>query len=63
METLTSDVAALMSSKKSSASILDVVGADVNSTFDRSMQFQLVSDTFHISSGGQTFGDNYNIQI
>lgn len=53
METLSSDMAGLMSSKKSSASILDIVGADVNSSYDRAMQVQLMSDTFHISAGGQ----------
>jgi hypothetical protein len=35
METLGADMASLMSSKKSSASILDIVGADVNSSYDR----------------------------
>ena len=43
---------------------MDVVGADIGGSFDRSMQTQIVSDTFHISSGGQ---DNVaplsNIQI
>lgn len=38
METLSSDMAGLMSAKKSSASILDIVGADVNSSYDRAMQ-------------------------
>jgi hypothetical protein len=52
METLSADMASLMSSKKASASILDVVGADVNSSFDRAMQVQVVSDTFHLSAGG-----------
>lgn len=52
METLASDMASMMSSKKGSQSILDVVGADMNTSYDRAMQVQLVSDTFHISAGG-----------
>lgn len=35
MEVLQADMAQLMSSKKSSNSILDIVGADVNSSYDR----------------------------
>ena len=32
---------------------MDVVGADINSpSFDRNMQVQVVSDTYHISLGG-----------
>lgn len=61
METLASDMASMMSSKKSSQSILDVVGADMNTSYHRAMQVQLVSDTFHVSAGSQTFGGNYNI--
>jgi hypothetical protein len=63
METLSSDMAGLMSSKRASASILDIVGADVNSSYDRAMQVQVLSDTFHLSAGGQTFGGNFNIQV
>ena len=53
METLAADMAGLMTSKTKAQSLMDVVGADVNSSFDRSMQYQIVSDTFHISTGGQ----------
>jgi hypothetical protein len=52
METLSADMAGLMSSKRASASILDIVGADVNSSYDRAMQVQVLSDTFHLSAGG-----------
>lgn len=61
MEQLSSDMAGLMASKKSSDSFLDIVGADVNSSFDRPLQVQLISDTFHVSTGGQTTGPNQNI--
>jgi hypothetical protein len=52
MEVLQADMANLMTTKKSSESILDVVGADVNSSFDRALQIQVVNDQFHISTGG-----------
>ena len=52
MEVLSADMANLMSKQTKSSSLLDVVGADINSSYDRSMQFQIASDTFHISSGG-----------
>ena len=43
---------------------MDVVGADINTSYDRSMQYQIVSDTFHISTGGQgNVGGNVGIQI
>ena len=63
MEQLGADMASLMGSKKASDSFLDIVGVDVNSSFDRPLQVQLVSDTFHVSAGGQNIGQNYNIQI
>jgi len=37
METLTADMASMMSNKKKGSSLLDVVGADVLSSYDRSM--------------------------
>jgi hypothetical protein len=37
METLASDMAQLMTSNKKSTSLMEVVGADVNSSYDRSM--------------------------
>ena len=37
MEVLQADLANMMSAKKSSNSILDIVGADVNSSFDRAL--------------------------
>lgn len=65
METLSADMANLMtSSSRKGTSLMDVVGADVNSSYDRSMQYQIVSDTFHISTGGQPdIGGNVGIQI
>jgi hypothetical protein len=61
MEQLSSDMAGLLAAKKSSDSFLDIVGADVNSSYDRPIQIQMISDTFHVSTGGQAVGPNQNI--
>ncbi len=53
MEALTADLAQLSTEKKNSMSLLDVVGADIMGSYDRSLQTQIVSDTYHISLGGQ----------
>ena len=63
MEVLNADMASLSVGKRNSDSILDVVGVDVNSSYDRAIQIQFISDTFNISTGGQDVGPNRNIQI
>ena len=39
MDTLSADMAQLMTSKKKGNSLLDVVGADINSSYDRPMSY------------------------
>ena len=59
MEVLQADMAALSTNSRKGTSLLDVVGADVNSSFDRAIQVQVVSDTMHLSTGGmQNIGGN-----
>lgn len=56
-------MASLALSKKTATNILDIVGVDILGSYDRSLQYQLLSDTYTISSGGMNVGGNYNIQI
>jgi len=47
----------------SSRTILEALGYDQDSSFDRPITTQIVSDTNHLSIGGRVVGPGENIQI
>jgi len=65
MESLQMDMnkMALGASPGSSRTILDALGYDQDTSFDRPITTQVVSDTNHLSIGGRKAGPGENIQI
>lgn len=65
MESLQMDMnrMAMGGAPSSSRTILEALGYDQDSSFDRPITTQIVSDTNHLSIGGRVVGPGENVQI